>query len=410
MTTTTPRATRIVLRAARLFDGVTGALVPDPLVLIDGSRICAVDSGVRPPADAAVLDLPGATLLPGLIDTHVHLAFDASAEPVRRLGERTPDEALAAMTAAARAAARGGVTTVRDLGDRDYLALELRGRPGLPTIVAAGPPLTTPGGHCHFLGGATGRGATAVRRAVRDHVERGVDVVKVMASGGNLTPGSRPEDAQFTSAELRAAVDEAHRNGLPITAHAHGISAIAGALSAGVDGLEHVTFWTSDGISAPPELIQHIADCRVIVGATLGVRSVPGATVPPPVAARAQSIRANLRRLRSAGASIVAGSDAGLGAAKPHDAARYAYAALLDIGCSPAEAMRTLTSAAAAVCGLAHRKGRLAPGYDGDIVAVDGDPFADPAAIHRLRAVYVGGRPVLSAAPPIPNENTRSRS
>ncbi len=112
---------------------------------------------------------------------------------------------------AARTAALGGVTTVRDLGDRDYLTLAMRDRSGLPTIVCAGPPLTTPGGHCHYLGGTTERGTDAVRRAVRAHAERGVDVIKVMASGGLLTPGTREAQSQFTSGELWAIVEPNHR-------------------------------------------------------------------------------------------------------------------------------------------------------------------------------------------------------
>jgi imidazolonepropionase-like amidohydrolase len=142
------------LRASRLFDGVSDTLLADPTVLIDGTTITAVGSRLPVPAGMPVIDLPGVTLLPGLIDTHVHLAFDAGPDPVTTLAARDDHEALAAMAEAARTALRGGVTTVRDLGDRGYLALALRDRPDLPTILAAGPPITIPGGHCHFLGGA----------------------------------------------------------------------------------------------------------------------------------------------------------------------------------------------------------------------------------------------------------------
>ena len=187
--TVTERGRLTALRAAWLFDGSGSALIPDPLVVIDGGTIVAVGSGAPAPDGADVVDLGGAALLPGLVDTHVHLAFDASADPVAALAARSDEEAIEAMIRAGQAALRGGVTTVRDLGDRDYLSLGLRGRPGLPTIVAAGPPVTTPAGHCHYLGGAAEPTEAGVRAAVRDHVERGVDVIKIMASGGTLKIG-----------------------------------------------------------------------------------------------------------------------------------------------------------------------------------------------------------------------------
>src|SRR5437588_7884284 len=134
----TERGRLTALRAAALFDGTSSTLVRDPLVLIDGGTIVAVDSGVPTPENADVTDLGGATLLPGLVDSHVHLAFDASPDPVGQLAARSDDEAIQAMTQAARTALRGGVTTLRDLGDRGYLSLGLRGKPVLPAIVAAG--------------------------------------------------------------------------------------------------------------------------------------------------------------------------------------------------------------------------------------------------------------------------------
>ncbi|WP_370949322.1 amidohydrolase family protein [Amycolatopsis sp. cg5] len=382
-----------VLRAAWLFDGTGDTLTPDPAVVLDGGKIVAI--GTEVPGGATVVDLGEATILPGLVDTHVHLAFDSSFDPVAGLAGRDDAEAFAAMAAAARAAARGGVTTVRDLGDRGFLSLGLRDAaasdPTLPTIVAAGPPITSPGGHCHFLG-EEADGADGIRAAIREHAARGVDVIKIMASGGNMTPGSKPELAQFGLDELRVAVEEAHRHQLPITAHAHGTQAIVDAVAAGVDGLEHVSFMTEDGVDEiPPGLLATLVERQTALGATLGFVPVPGVEMPPALATRMAAMEANLRKLYEAGALIVAGTDAGIAPVKPPDVLRSALTQLLGLGMSPAEALRACTSRAAAVVGLGDRKGRIAPGYDADVLVVDGDPLRDPGALHRIRAVYVRG-------------------
>jgi imidazolonepropionase-like amidohydrolase len=379
------------VRGARLFDGAEVAAFAAPTVVIDGNRIVAVGDAVPVPEHAVLVDLPGATLLPGLVDTHVHLALDASTDPVGRLAGRDDAALLAAMADAARTAARAGVTTVRDLGDRDFLSLDLRASadPTLPTIVASGPPLTTPAGHCHFLGGAT----ADVRAAVHAHAKRGVDVIKVMASGGNLTPGSRPELPQFEPDELRAAVDEAHRHQLPITAHVHSTRAVTAAVAAGVDGLEHVTFMTADGVDpVPADLVAEIVARQVVLGLTVG--SVPGAPILAPMAARMPALLANVRLLCASGAPIVAGTDGGVSPGKPHDVLPYAIEAFTRVGMSPVEALTAATSRAAQVCGLGDRKGRLAPRFDADLLAVDGDPLREPAALRRVRAVFVRGERV----------------
>jgi imidazolonepropionase-like amidohydrolase len=387
------RPRRIALVGAAMFDSVTGAVHPSPLIIVDGSRIVAVETGATPPDDCEVHDLDGATLLPGLVDTHVHLAFDASDAPVAHLAERDDDAVVASMIEAARTALRAGITTVRDLGDRDYLSLQLRGRPDLPTILCAGPPITTLGGHCHYLGGAVPDGVERVTAAVRDHAERGVDVIKIMASGGVLTPGTRQELAQFTAEETKAIVAEAHRRGLPATAHAHATAGVANAVAAGVDGLEHVTFWTADGVETPIELMQQIVDRGIVVGATAGLDPVKLAISgpPPDLATRVPAIMANLRRMMEMGAVVVAGTDAGIGPPKPHDVLRHAFPMIQAAGLSPCDALRTITSVAATACGLGAAKGRLAVGYDADIFAVDGDPLTDPAALFRVQAVYARG-------------------
>ncbi len=392
--TSEARSRRTALRAARLFDSATSELRTDPMLLIDGSAIVAVDFGVEPPDDADVVDLGDATLLPGLVDTHVHLSFDATLNAVDNLAARDDAEAVAAMTVAARSAAHGGVTTVRDLGDRNFLSLQLRGRADLPTIFCAGPPVTFADGHCHFLGGAVGPGEANIRAGVRERVERGVDVIKIMASGGVMTPGTREEDPQFTLDELRAIVDEAHQHGLPVTAHVHAVAGVANAVAAGVDGLEHVTFWTAESVDAPAAVMAAIVDQRIVVGATGGMLPpAPGMPPPPPqILARLPLVFANLRRMWEAGAVMVVGTDAGIAPPKPHDVLRYAPAMMHStVGMSPGQALGMVTAGAAAAIGVGATKGRLASGYDADVLVVRGDPLADLEALHDIAAVYVRG-------------------
>ncbi|WP_152364725.1 amidohydrolase family protein [Microlunatus speluncae] len=394
MTTAVERPRLTVVRAARLFDGVGDRAVERPWVALDGDTITAIGSGDGGP-EGTVVELPGATLLPGLIDNHVHLAFDASVDPVAALAGRDDEAVRETMITAARRAAAAGITTVRDLGDRGYLGLELRSAvetdPTLPTILVAGPPITTPDGHCHFLGGGAA-GVDGLRTAVREHADRGVDVIKIMASGGMLTQGTKVELPQFSVAELRVVVEEAHRYGLPVTAHAHGLPAITDAVEAGVDGLEHVTFMTADGVAVPSDrLVSTLVDRRIVLGLTLGMTPVTGAALPPGIVSRLPKLIANLRRLWQAGAFTTISTDAGIAILKPHDVLPYAIGQVADLGIAPAEALRASTSRAAVACGLSDRKGRLAVGYDADLLAVAGDPLTDITALHDVRAVWLRG-------------------
>ncbi|HEY3008076.1 MAG TPA: amidohydrolase family protein [Micromonosporaceae bacterium] len=387
----------LAIRAARLFDGVSAALVPRPMVLVEAGRIVAVRSGGEPPADARLVDLGDVTLLPGLVDAHVHLVFDASADPVGRLADADDEAAFAGMRRAAATALAAGITTVRDLGDRGYLGVRLRDEPAThqgPRVLAAGPPITVSRGHCWFLGGEAD-GVDGVRAAVREHAERGVDVIKVMATGGELTPTTRPDEVSYGAAELRAAASEAHRLGLPITAHAHAVAGVRSVVEAGFDMVEHGTFMTAGGTTAEADdaVIEAILGAGVIVSATMG--SVPGSPVPPRIAAIVPQLVAVFERLRAAGVPVICGSDGGIGPNKPHDVLPYSAEMMVNLdGYATQEALRAVTSLAADACGVGGRVGRAAPGYDADLLAVAGDPLVDIAALRNVRAVFRAGERV----------------
>jgi imidazolonepropionase-like amidohydrolase len=399
----------LVVRGARLFDGHSARLVERPVVLVEGGRVVAVETGaVASPAGAVELGLGDVTLLPGLIDVHVHLGFDAGPDPVARM--RADDDAtlLLRMAKHARRALRAGVTTLRDLGDRNFLGITLRewyraeltsalaAPPGVepvmnadlgPEILAAGPPVTVTGGHCHFMNGEVD-GELGVRRGVRERVKRGVDVIKIMATGGNMTPGTNPLAPQFTLAELRAAVEEAHRLGKKLTAHAHGAEGVALAVEAGADGIEHCTFQVADGIAADQGVIERIAAQGIACAPTIG--RPPWHPLPPQTAARREARMRLIERMHRAGVRLVTGTDAGI-TGVPHDSATWGVRAFTAAGLSNVEALRTATSVAAEACGIAERKGRLAPGMDADMFAVGGDPLVDLNALDDVRTVFRAG-------------------
>lgn len=378
---------RVSLKAARLFDG--DHLVRDAVLDIDGSTITAVRTGLPGPD---VVDLGDVTLLPGLIDTHQHLVFDGNGSLEDQVAGRSDLELRDRARLNARRALAAGITTIRDLGDRGFVTLELRGAPDLPTILAAGPPLTAAGGHCWFLGGEC-RDDEALLAAVAERRRRGCDVVKIMVTGGALTPNFPIWASQFTADQVAAVVAAAHASGLPVAAHCHGPEGTMHAVDAGVDTIEHCSFLADNGRCEPDDvLVERIAASGIPVSATLG--RLAGHTAPPLVEENLHRIRDALRRLRASGATIAVGTDAGISAGKPHDVLAHACDDLAGLGLDGAEILTTLTTTAARVCGLAERKGRLAPGYDADVVAVGGNPVLDAHALVDVRGVWRSGKAV----------------
>jgi imidazolonepropionase-like amidohydrolase len=388
------------IRAARVFDG-RAVYRDSPLVVVDGSSIAAVDRATAcPSADLRVLDLGDVTLLPGLIDAHVHLAFDPeSASNHETIVNEDNPTILTRMRRHARQHLRAGVTTVRDLGDRDYLAVALRtefsAEPEAgPEIVAAGPPITRRRGHCWFLGGEA-EGIAGLQAAVAERVARGVDVVKVMATGGVTTPGWGPHESQYTFEELSAATEAAHALGRPITAHAHGARGITDAVAAGVDGIEHGSFFTEDGVEPDWRTVDAMVQAGTFVGATEALLP-EGEMLAPHVAQRLEQRWANFARMHRRGMRLVCCSDAGVIPRKPHGVLPWGIIHFGSIGLTNVEAIAAATTVAAEACGIADRKGRIAAGYDADLLAVAGNPLDDLEALLDVRAVIRMGRLVGS--------------
>ena len=385
---------QIAIRAERVFDGNRFHNGP-VIVAIEDGRISGVDfHGGVAPEDMALIDLGESTLLPGLVDAHSHLCWDPDGEPEDLAGD-SHEVLLGRARRHAEAALSSGITTIRDLGDRDFATLPLReeyrrGTTMGPELMVAGPPLTPSGGHCWFLGGEAD-GAEALVDAVNARAARGVDWIKVMATGGFTTTGTDPWQPQYNGDELAAVVGAAHRAGLPVTAHAHATAGIAAALAAGVDGIEHCTFLSESGVAASPEIIEAIVAKGVWCGITIG-RVVP--EMPEDIAALVEELRRSMRLLIDSGAHVAFSTDAGVDAAKPHDALPLELADLSRHGFTATEVLTGATAAAAASCGVGHRKGRIAPGYDADLLAVAAGLDEDLAALSDVKAVWRAGTQV----------------
>ncbi|MFI7543460.1 amidohydrolase family protein [Actinoplanes sp. NPDC049599] len=386
-------------RAEVAFDGER-VMPGGALVLVRDGVIIGVQ-----PAAAAVPDgcpmtwLPGTTLLPGLIDAHSHLCGNDGPDALDRLPSLSADDLDRTVEAALAAQLAAGVTAVRDLGDHRWAVVDRhRDRPTGPTVVAAGPPITSPGGHCATMGGEAS-GIDGLRRAVRERAERGADLVKIMASGGVMTPGTDIRACQFSLEELCAAVEEAHRLGLPVTAHAHALTAVEQCAAAGVDGIEHCSFLTGQGIRTPPRLAAAIAAAGITVCPTLGHDLEAMASLPASLLALAARVGVTLEQrlaqvgeLQAAGVSFVSGVDSGINPVKRHGLLPTAVVEMVAAGVPPVTALASATGGAARACGLADRTGRLRAGLQADLLLVDGDPTTDITAVRDTRLVVCRGR------------------
>ena len=387
--------------AGRVFDGERLLPTGTSVLVDDGTIVAIVPPAEALPPDCTVVVHPEGTLLPGLVETHAHLCCDGRPGALERIPAPTDDEMVDVIESSLRAQLGAGVTTVRDLGDRHFAVVAWRDAhrddPTFPRVLGSGPPVTTPAGHCANMGGGAA-GADALRRAVHERAERSVDVVKVMASGGINTPGSDAAATQFGVDDLRVLVEEAHRAGLPVTAHAHSVRSIRDALDAGVDTIEHATFVHEAGFGPDPAIVAELVARRTPVCPTLGAFMD---SPPPPLVLEmmrrtgmtTESRAAMYADLHRAGVVLVSGSDAGINPGKRHGVLPEALVNLAQAGVAEADVLASATSVAADTLGLASTTGRLRPGLSADLLVVAGDPLSDITCIRDVRAVTVHGRP-----------------
>ncbi|WP_323178090.1 amidohydrolase family protein [Streptomyces sp. NBC_00847] len=390
---------QLLITAGRILLGPSSTHIDDGAVLVSGDTVVAAgarnDVLAHAEPGCQVMEFPDATVLPGLIDCHVHLAFDAGPDPVTTLTDSDDATLLLGMAGRAQQLLDAGITTARDLGDRGGLSVRLRdaigeGTVAGPRILAATAPLTTPKGHCWFLGGEV-KGEKEIRHKVRQNAEEGADVIKVMATGGGLTRGGPSIwQPQFTTEELAGVVEEAHRFGLPVAAHAHGVQGIAAAITAGVDTIEHCSWMTEDGTSDLREdlLAQIIAkQIHVCLANHPNWRAFADRVGPE----KAAELFAPTRRMAESGVQLVAGTDAGIPRAF-FGGLTSSLEFLEHLGVSRHRIIDMATVNAASALRLSDQTGRLAAGCRADILVVDGDPLASLDALRAVRLVLAGGR------------------
>src|SRR5947207_3128859 len=399
------RPSRIIIHAAKLLEVKTGKTVADQAVVIEGDKIVSVGpmAQMRRSASDHIINLPNATVLPGLTDAHTHLTGDPSNIGYQSLGISIP---RATLTGArnARLTLEAGFTTVRNVGAEGYSDVALRDAinagdiPG-PRMLVSGPALGITGGHCdedllpfeyHATAEGVADGVEGVQHKAREVIKYGADLIKICATGGVLSKGDNPQASQYTLEEMKAIVADAHRLGRKVAAHAHGAQGILWASQAGVDSIEHGSYIDHDDIAMMKSKGTYLVP-TLYLGEWM-TQNAAKIGLPEMYAVKMRTIisvaRQNVKKAFDSGVKIAFGTDA---AVYPHGLNAREFAVYVQLGMTPLQAIQTATVNAADLLGWSDRVGSIDTGKFADIIAVNGDPGKDVTLLQNPVFVMKGG-------------------
>ncbi len=397
----------VVIHAGQMLDVKSGKLLSDQTLVIANGKIVSVgaSAGTKAPADALRIELPNATVLPGLIDAHTHLTMDPKFG-YEELGLSIPREALIGAKNA-RVTLAAGFTTVRNVAADGYSDVALRDAinagdvPG-PRMLVSGPALGITGGHCdnnllpyeyHAVGDGVADGIAAVQHKVRENIKYGADLIKICATGGVLSKGDDPQASQYTLEEMKAIVADAHRLGRKVAAHAHGAQGILWASEAGVDSIEHGSYIDDAGIAEMKKNGTYLVPTLYL--ADWFLENAERNHVPDFLLVKAKAVmpaaRKNVAHAFASGVKVAFGTDA---AVYPHGLNAHEFAVMVKLGLTPLQAIQAATVNAADLLGWPGKVGSLEPGAWADVVAVDGDPLNDVTTLEHVKFVMKGGEVV----------------
>jgi imidazolonepropionase-like amidohydrolase len=396
-------AQRVVIRAGHVLDVKSGKMLSDQAIVIEGDNIVAVGlASATPAADATTINLPNATVLPGLIDAHTHLTFNPSFG-YEMLGISIPREALIGAHNA-RVTLEAGFTTVRNVGARGYSDVALRDAinagdvPG-PRMLVSGPALSITGGHCdndllpyeyHATSDGVADGIENVQHKTREIIKYGADLIKVCATGGVLSKGDDPNASQYTLEEMKAIVADAHRLGRKVAAHAHGAQGVIWASEAGVDSVEHGHLMNDAAIATLKKNGTYLVPTLYLIDWQR--ENAAKANLPDYTRHKMQIVseaaKTNAKKAIEAGVKIGLGTDA---AVYPHGLNAHELAVYVSLGMTPLQAIQTATINDADLLGWSDKIGTLEAGKWADIIAVDGDPLQDVTTLQHVKFVMKGG-------------------